>query len=504
MTPQRSFRRKIIYLVAIGLLLIPLFLLGQPSTSDVQGAKGSPGGKLAQLRDEYQLSQVQLGEIDPTSETIKLATLGLRGVAANVLWGKATNYKMKKDWTNLSATLQQLAKLQPHFLSVWQFQAWNLSYNVSAEFDDYRERYRWVIKGIEFLKKGTKYNEREARLQWDIGWFISQKIGRADEHKQFRRLFKEDDDFHGSRPLARRDNWLVGREWYLEAEEMVDTKGAKLKGMSPLIFRADAPMCLMNYADALEVDGVYGEVAKRAWMSAGRAWHQYGAENIPTYDGLAIRLSEQEMRDQQAEKLVEQLDELAPGLREKIVQEKRADLTDEDRQALDTPPAERTEQQHKLASDAKRQIEVTHEEVAKRVTGPYREKAMRLAKEAAEVEHLAGRISRYRQIVNYLYWQLRAKVEQTDEMLSARKSVYEGDQAFADAKLLPAKEAYDRGLAAWRKVLDQFPSLIPDQTTGEDLMDVINRYRRILSQLDEKMPEPFILQDIIDKHGDAS
>ena len=52
-----------------------------------------------------------------------------------------------------------------------------------------------MIKGINFIIGGTKYNANEPRLLYDIGWFISQKIGRADEHKQYRKLFKEDDDF---------------------------------------------------------------------------------------------------------------------------------------------------------------------------------------------------------------------------------------------------------------------------------------------------------------------
>ena len=151
---------------------------------------------LAQLRTRYHLSQAQLGEIDPASVTIKLATLGLRGVAANILWEKATDYKMKKDWTNFGATLNQITKVQPNFVNVWINQAWNLSYNVSVEFDDYRERYRWVIKGFEFLKDGIKYNDRQPRLQWELGRMISQKIGKADEVKQYRRLFKEDDDFN--------------------------------------------------------------------------------------------------------------------------------------------------------------------------------------------------------------------------------------------------------------------------------------------------------------------
>ena len=114
---EKSFRRKIIYLVAIVVLLVPLFWLGHPATSDSEEASG---GILAQLRadPEYRLSQKHLGQIDATSETVKLATLGLRGVAANLLWGKAHLYKKKKDWTNLEATVRQITKLQPNFISV--------------------------------------------------------------------------------------------------------------------------------------------------------------------------------------------------------------------------------------------------------------------------------------------------------------------------------------------------------------------------------------------------
>ncbi len=504
MNPRRSFIRKVVYLVAIAVLLVPLFWLSQPATRDTKEAKGSPGGILAQMRDKYELSQSQLGEIDPASETIKLATLGLRGVAANILWEKANRYKMKKDWTNLSATLQQLAKLQPHFPSVWRFQGWNLSYNVSAEFDDYRERYRWVINGIKFLKRGIEYNAREPVLQWDIGWFSAQKIGRADEHKQFRRMFKQDDDYHGSRPLAERDNWLVGRQWFLETENMVDTKGCSMKGMSPLIFRSDASMCLMNYADALEEDGTYGEVARRAWRNAARAWKEYGSRNIPTSYGVSIRLNEREMRENRAKQLIAKLDELSPGLRDKMLPQRRDSLSDKQREALDTPPIKRTAKQHELVSEANKILEITHEDVAKRVTGAHHQRALKLAKEATETEQTANYIRRYRQIVNFEYWRLRADVEQTNEAVTARKFIYQGEQAFAEADLPTARENFDQGLAAWRKLLDKFPTLIADRTTGEDLMLVIDRYRELLGQLDEKMPKPFILQDIIDLHEQPS
>ena len=122
-------------LVAIAGLLIPLSALSQPADSS------SPGGKLARLRTAYGLAQANLGEVDPTSETMRLATLGLKNVAVTLLWDRVNHYKKVEDWTNLSAALEQMTKLQPNFYSVWDFQAHNLSYNISVEFDDYHDRY---------------------------------------------------------------------------------------------------------------------------------------------------------------------------------------------------------------------------------------------------------------------------------------------------------------------------------------------------------------------------
>ena len=91
-----SFQRKIAYIAAIAVLLLPLAALSQPATVGEGG--GTAGGKLSQLRIRYNLAQARLGEIDPASETMKLATLGLRGVAANILWGWANYYKKVEDW----------------------------------------------------------------------------------------------------------------------------------------------------------------------------------------------------------------------------------------------------------------------------------------------------------------------------------------------------------------------------------------------------------------------
>lgn len=498
---DRSFVRKVIYLVLMGALLMPLFWLSHPATRDLKEAKGRPGGKLSQLREEYHLNETELGQIDPTSETIRLATLGMRGVAGGILWSKANKYQMKKDWTNLRAVLEQISKLQPHSIGVWRYQAWNLSYNVSVSFDDYHDKYYWIIEGIKFLQRGAQYNEHEPRLVWDVGWFIAHKIGRADEAKLFRRLFKEDDQFHGSRPAGdSRDNWLVGKEWFKIAEGRIDDQHP-VRGMSDVIFYSDAPMCQFYFGEALEKDGRFEEVALRAWKKATDDWYEFGERDMPTSYEVTLRLNDQERHEEAARRAAAALDKVAPGVRDKIEKEKRAKLAPRQLKALETPLDKRTPEQLTLAAEAGPALQILHEEVARRVTGPQRRQAMKLAEEASHNEEMALYVRRERSKVNFDYWRLRAQVEQTQEALDARKAVFQGDQAYRRADLSAALAAYERGLQGWRKVLDRFPTLKDDLNTGEDLVEVIKRYARCLGQDDKQLPKPFILQDILDKHG---
>src|SRR5262249_18058539 len=174
-----------------------------------------------------------------------------------------------------------MTKLEPNYVSVWIYQGWNLSYNISVEFDDYHDRYHWVMKGIDYLKEGTTYNKDEPQLVSEIGRYVAQKIGRADEHVQFRRLFREDDDFNKGLPRSQRDNWLLGREWFLKAEQMVE-RGVPNKGKNPTLFHSQPVMCLVNYAESLEEEGTFGEVAKDAWRKASDAWKSFSNRDLPT------------------------------------------------------------------------------------------------------------------------------------------------------------------------------------------------------------------------------
>ncbi len=509
MSERRGFYRKVGYLAAIAALWIPLSLLSQPASIDAEGNR-SPGGKLAQLRDQYQLSQATLGQIDPTSETIKLATLGMRGVAVQLLWNSAHQYQKEEDWTSLSAVLEQITKLQPNFFSVWDFQAHNLSYNISVEFDDYRDRFYWVMKGIEFFKDGARFNATDPRFLARIGWFYCNKIGRSDEHVQYRRLFKKLQEDKGERHT---DNWLVGYDWYVAAQKLVES-GKPLRvylegqsahktkpgerAPSPLLFHSEPAMALIYYADTLENEGTFGETAKAEWENAAREWDDYTKRDLLTSYGYTVRLVDLEDFHKQSENLQNQIDKLAPGVKEKLRQEMRAKLTDQQRAALDKPKEKRTREEEDLASAAQKLLAMNWQEVALAAPPEHRAEARKLADDLADLKEKIGTIDTYRDIVNYNYWSARCKSEPTDACVAAREYLYKAGQAYDNGELFEARDLYEKSFAQWRKVLDASYVLSDSIIEADDLVDEIDRYKKLLGKIGQKFPENFVLQDMVD------
>jgi hypothetical protein len=263
-----------------------------------------------ELRKAENITDAQLGEIDPGSSTMKLATFGMRGVALVMLWSKTLEYQKKFDWNNVVVTSNQITMLEPRFTPVWDYLSWNQSYNGSRDQDDFRERYRWVIRGFEFLEKGIQYNAKAPFLYHKAGWLISQKIGISDEKVQYRQLFRQDDAFHEehkTQSLAERDNWLFGIPMYKKSEDLFYEREAgfferKAKGlvnedqikdhyadkklsignMARPIFYANSRMNRIHFANWFEKDGSFGEKAKENWRTAQRYWDMFGDLVIPT------------------------------------------------------------------------------------------------------------------------------------------------------------------------------------------------------------------------------
>jgi hypothetical protein len=481
-----AFVRKVLYLAAMVPPLIVIVNLGMPSVRGTEGGV-EHGGYLAQMRVDNDLAQANLGEIDPAGEAMKLSSLGLRGVAVSELWRKAMHYKKVKDFDRLSVTVNQLVKLQPNFITVREFQAHNLAYNVSIEFDDYRDRYNWVTKGIDFLMDGTRYNRYEPHLLGYCGWFLSQKIGRSDEFRQFRRLFRHDDDFHEklnqyvnvddakSRADLRPDNWLVGRLWYLKAERIVETRNVRMRE-TPWLFFSHAPRCLISYATALDRDGELPqeEVSQQAWRDAEKQWTLYGAREFyirgepirlnslhelqSRNDALtlAVDAAASGMPREQVEKLRAEAERLSgedprldevrvkiakmyPGfdkLRSDVRQRRRDALKGEERDAIKTPPELRTPEQRTLALKIESRLEPTPEALLAATDAANKELVAELVEEYNDVFEEFDRVDQLEGHSKYHYWLVRCRVESTEEARQAKRHLFLARQLSGEARLM--------------------------------------------------------------------
>lgn len=512
MNPRASFVRKLIYLALIVLLLLPLALIGMPAKS----SDGAGGGVLAELRREHEIGEASLGEIDPTAESVKLAMFGLRAPAITMLYQSINEQQKRKQWDDQRATLEELSKLQPHFTGVWRHQAWNLSYNISAEWDDYKQRYRCVKEGIEFLYDGTTKNRREARMIWDMGWFTGQKLGRSDEHREFRKIFssRDDDlfDFLEVRvPLrddkyvrdfghkGRRDNWLMGKTWYLAGEVLIGQGDADLGPMGDFQYFSSAPMSQFNYSEAIESEGIFGDVARTAWQDGSENFHAFGNRDLAVDENYTVKLNDQEALEERQKDLMGQLETLSPGLQKAIEEERHNALSDDTKAALATVAEQRTEDQHRLVAESLEKTYVSPKDVADRLPADKKVAGDKLVERLAKLFGDIIEIQRLRSITNFDYWRERAVLEVREDALEARRLSYLADQAVEQGNLEQAKEYYAGALDQWKLVFAAHPKMKDDGTIGDDVAQLIRRYQTsVLDKLNEKLPEDELYKHLLD------
>ena len=500
-------RRRLFYICAMVLLLVPLYFLGNPSVRNPDGSVKQPGGTLAQIRTEYDLGQGDLGEIDPASESMRLATLGLRGVASTILWQKAEYYKKEKFWDRLSATLNQIAVLQPHFVEIWEYQSHNLSYNVSVEFDDYRQRYQWVKRGIEYLIKGSKFNKHRTELPFEMGNFFGQKMGVADEKLQFRELYRNDENFHrevlektaldlgqpdGLGADRKPDNWLSGALWFERAYQMVD--GGAAPARSALMFYVKGPQWMMKNAEAMQAEGTLDEPARYAWRRAGRDWDSFGKRNIVTTFGDTIYLKESAVANENYTKLKQQFQEFTGETYTKLMEERAAKLSPEELAAWEKPELDRSLDEIFMAHHVSATFDVPPNEVVRELPEEKRIRALELAQQLTTAKDKIQHIDIYTNQVNYTYWEDRCEAEQEDASILARTSMYEANQLLDRGELDAALAKYDEAWAAWDDLFNKFPAMMIDDAADE-VRASIERYRRLLDQAD--LPDDFALKDFV-------
>ena len=435
MNSAPNLNKKLIY----GLVIVALFGVMFPYTS-----------WLATEKKNRDLGEAAIGQIDTGSFMMKLFLLGgFRGIVADLLWLRAEEYKKDHDWDRLETTVELITKLQPHFLSIWTFQGWNLAYNVSVEWDAPEDKYTWIKQGIKFVQEGVKKNRRSPDLIWDTAWFYYHKLGFSDESIILRRLFRDDEDesfktyddpkSNPPLPVVGNDNFKLGYGWFSKAVKLVDDGANRLssgtsddiryvdptpqrKGRADdIAFRSMPSHAQSRYAAGLEkmstygIPATFGERAAAEWNHAFNEWHEFGNHEYLSHNEV--------LRD------------------------------------------------GKLVRDKVKLDDIMRPEHYKEMP-----------------DNQLYWTQRWSDQMNYRYWKERCRAEATANGVMARQHFYEATRAYKTGDFPKAADRFKEGLELWKTVMNEFPNYRDDELNKKDTGHIVKRYVWALKQL--QMPEP--------------
>ena len=173
-------------------------------------AAGSHLAPLTQLRVEagMVMTEVALENAPPSLAFATVAMGAFRGLIVDILWMRADNLKEQGKFFDAKQLAEWITALQPRFASVWEFQAWNMAYNISVAIPASQpdQRWRWVKNGYELLRdKGIHYNPKAIELYREMGRIFQHKIGGiSDDAQQYYKIqfAKEIGPLVGNMPSA--------------------------------------------------------------------------------------------------------------------------------------------------------------------------------------------------------------------------------------------------------------------------------------------------------------
>jgi len=128
----------------------------------------------------------------PPSLAFATVAMGaFRGLVVDALWMRADRLKSEGQFFDAKQLAEWITVLQPRFAKVWEFQAWNMAYNISVAIPATNpdQRWHWVKNGYEILRdKGIPLNPKKILLYQELGRIFMHKIGGItdDAHKYYK------------------------------------------------------------------------------------------------------------------------------------------------------------------------------------------------------------------------------------------------------------------------------------------------------------------------------
>ena len=204
---QDAFRRRVVYGVTIFALFgLSMFWRGKlavPFSGQVGASRWFSERSVLAQAEKLELRELDQGDPEIAGETARLAFVGARGIVVTALWTAAIEKQKRNEFDQFEILARAVTTLQPHFITPWVFQSWNIAYNVSVEHDKLGDMYFYIAHGIELLAEGDRRNSkiyREANepprkvgspdMRYQIGFYYQNKFSVSDKVSTLRSLMQ--------------------------------------------------------------------------------------------------------------------------------------------------------------------------------------------------------------------------------------------------------------------------------------------------------------------------
>jgi hypothetical protein len=236
------------------------------------------GRRLEALQAEKGIAEASLGEVNPASAAFQLVLGGLKGPAVTILWWQAQDLERHGQYFKIEPCVRSMTLLAPHFQRPWEFQAWNLAFNIAANWESVGDKYYWIKRGVNYQMDAVRTNANQADLEWYVGYMYFNRIGTSDEKAFLRKMFREDPDLEFTQASSGlKDNFEKAFDWYTRANATCVRLNRRPKRMAPHPFMCQPSLSKTNYAETMGKEGTFGLPAIQAWERAYREWIRFGS-----------------------------------------------------------------------------------------------------------------------------------------------------------------------------------------------------------------------------------
>jgi len=137
------------------------------------------------------ISNEPLQNAPPSLAFATVAMGAFRGLVVDILWIRADRLKEQGQFFDAKQLAEWITVLQPRFAKVWEFQAWNMAYNISVAIpaEQPNQRWQWVKNGYELLRdRGIPLNPKSILLYRELARIFQHKIGATmdDAHQYYK------------------------------------------------------------------------------------------------------------------------------------------------------------------------------------------------------------------------------------------------------------------------------------------------------------------------------